>query len=67
MDRWMAAFPNPTNPDREDDEVIYEDWGENYSDATAVTPFDPSFLMLSFFWSRLSSGPVCGTVHRPAD
>ncbi|XP_070711049.1 ephexin-1 [Pempheris klunzingeri] len=26
MHRWMAAFPNPTNPDREDDEVIYEDW-----------------------------------------
>lgn len=31
----MAAFPNPTNPDREEDEVIYEDWGEDYSDATA--------------------------------
>ncbi|KAG7243418.1 hypothetical protein INR49_011875 [Caranx melampygus] len=26
MHRWTAAFPNPTNPDREDDEVIYEDW-----------------------------------------
>ncbi|XP_074518373.1 rho guanine nucleotide exchange factor 19 [Halichoeres trimaculatus] len=26
MHRWMAAFPNPTNPDRDDDEVIYEDW-----------------------------------------
>ncbi|XP_071316139.1 ephexin-1 [Trachinotus anak] len=26
MHRWMAAFPNPTNPDGEDDEVIYEDW-----------------------------------------
>ncbi|XP_074479532.1 uncharacterized protein arhgef15b isoform X2 [Sebastes fasciatus] len=24
--RWMAAFPNPTNPDRDEDEVIYEDW-----------------------------------------
>lgn len=35
MHRWMAAFPNPTNPDREEDEVIYEDWGEDYSDATA--------------------------------
>lgn len=26
MHRWIAAFPNPTNPDRDDDEVIYEDW-----------------------------------------
>ncbi|KAM9826904.1 rho guanine nucleotide exchange factor 19 [Neosynchiropus ocellatus] len=26
MHRWMAAFPNPTNPDGGDDEVIYEDW-----------------------------------------
>lgn len=26
MDRWMAAFPNPTNPDGDNDEVIYEDW-----------------------------------------
>ncbi|XP_023258616.1 rho guanine nucleotide exchange factor 15-like [Seriola lalandi dorsalis] len=26
MHRWTAAFPNPTNPDREEDEVIYEDW-----------------------------------------
>ncbi|XP_042368529.1 rho guanine nucleotide exchange factor 15 isoform X2 [Plectropomus leopardus] len=26
MHRWMAAFPNPANPDRDDDEVIYEDW-----------------------------------------
>uniref|UniRef100_A0A8C5ETI9 Rho guanine nucleotide exchange factor 15-like n=1 Tax=Gouania willdenowi TaxID=441366 RepID=A0A8C5ETI9_GOUWI len=29
MHRWMAAFPNPTNPDGNEDEVIYEDWGEN--------------------------------------
>ncbi|XP_049424475.1 rho guanine nucleotide exchange factor 15 [Epinephelus fuscoguttatus] len=26
MHRWMAAFPNPTNPDTDDNEVIYEDW-----------------------------------------
>ncbi|XP_028284941.1 rho guanine nucleotide exchange factor 15 isoform X2 [Parambassis ranga] len=26
MHRWLAAFPNPTNTDRDDDEVIYEDW-----------------------------------------
>nr|XP_046237618.1 ephexin-1 [Scatophagus argus] len=26
MHRWMAAFPNPTNPDGDEDEVIYEDW-----------------------------------------
>ncbi|XP_044040526.1 rho guanine nucleotide exchange factor 15 [Siniperca chuatsi] len=26
MHRWMAAFPNPTNQDRDEDEVIYEDW-----------------------------------------
>lgn len=31
MHRWMAAFPNPTNPDRDEDEVIYEDWGEDTS------------------------------------
>ncbi|KAJ8401737.1 hypothetical protein AAFF_G00377080 [Aldrovandia affinis] len=24
MHRWMAAFPNPTDPER--DEVVYEDW-----------------------------------------
>lgn len=35
MHRWMAAFPNPTNPDRDEDEVIYEDWGEDYSHTTA--------------------------------
>ncbi|KAG7497967.1 rho guanine nucleotide exchange factor 15-like [Solea senegalensis] len=26
MHRWMAAFPNPTNPAADEDEVIYEDW-----------------------------------------
>ncbi|XP_067380952.1 ephexin-1 isoform X2 [Channa argus] len=26
MDRWMAAFPNPTKANTEEDEVIYEDW-----------------------------------------
>ncbi|CAK6952873.1 rho guanine nucleotide exchange factor 15 [Scomber scombrus] len=26
MHRWMAAFPNPTNPDTDEEEVIYEDW-----------------------------------------
>ncbi|XP_011604978.2 rho guanine nucleotide exchange factor 15 [Takifugu rubripes] len=26
MHRWVAAFPNPTHPDGEDNEVIYEDW-----------------------------------------
>ncbi|XP_072232492.1 rho guanine nucleotide exchange factor 19 [Leuresthes tenuis] len=26
MQRWLAAFPSPTNRDTEDDEVIYEDW-----------------------------------------
>ncbi|KAE8279110.1 Ephexin-1 Eph-interacting exchange protein Neuronal guanine nucleotide exchange factor [Larimichthys crocea] len=26
MHRWMAAFPNPTKPDGDEDEVIYEDW-----------------------------------------
>lgn len=30
MHRWMAAFPNPTKPDGDEDEVIYEDWGEDY-------------------------------------
>lgn len=29
MDRWMAAFPNTTNQERDDKEVIYEDWGED--------------------------------------
>lgn len=36
MHRWMAAFPNPTNPDRDEDEVIYEDWGEDYSRCLCV-------------------------------
>lgn len=35
MHRWMAAFPNPTNPDGHEDEVIYEDWGEDDSHTTA--------------------------------
>ncbi|XP_075906808.1 rho guanine nucleotide exchange factor 19 isoform X2 [Nelusetta ayraudi] len=26
MQRWMAAFPNPEDPNRDEDEVIYEDW-----------------------------------------
>ncbi|KAK2863116.1 hypothetical protein Q5P01_002649 [Channa striata] len=26
MHRWMAVFPNPTKPDTEGDEVIYDDW-----------------------------------------
>lgn len=29
MQRWVEAFPNPTHTDEEDNEVIYEDWGEN--------------------------------------
>ena len=36
MHRWMAAFPNPTNPDGDEDEVIYEDWGEDCSDSTVI-------------------------------
>ncbi|XP_061104536.1 rho guanine nucleotide exchange factor 15-like isoform X2 [Conger conger] len=26
MHRWMAAFPNLTNPDQRQDEKVYEDW-----------------------------------------
>lgn len=26
MHRWLAAFPNPEDPNREQEEVIYEDW-----------------------------------------
>lgn len=26
MHRWLAAFPNPTKADTDEDEVIYEDW-----------------------------------------
>ncbi|KAM6949581.1 rho guanine nucleotide exchange factor 15 [Aplochiton taeniatus] len=26
MHRWVAAFPNPSNPDQDEEEVIYEDW-----------------------------------------
>ncbi|XP_063756998.1 rho guanine nucleotide exchange factor 15 isoform X2 [Eleginops maclovinus] len=26
MHRWMVAFPNPTNSEKDEDEVIYEDW-----------------------------------------
>lgn len=29
MHRWIAAFPNPTNLDTDEDEVIYADWGED--------------------------------------
>lgn len=30
MHRWMAAFPNPEDPNGDEDEVIYEDWGEEH-------------------------------------
>ena len=40
MHRWLAAFPSPTNPDREDDEVIYEDWGEEESRMQTNSLFD---------------------------
>ncbi|XP_010903400.2 rho guanine nucleotide exchange factor 15 isoform X1 [Esox lucius] len=26
LHRWMAAFPNPSNPDGDENEIIYEDW-----------------------------------------
>ncbi|XP_045070802.1 uncharacterized protein LOC123484480 [Coregonus clupeaformis] len=26
LHRWIAAFPNPSNPDGDEEEVIYEDW-----------------------------------------
>ncbi|KAG9346353.1 hypothetical protein JZ751_006664 [Albula glossodonta] len=26
MHRWMAAFPDPDDPDRDAEEVVYEDW-----------------------------------------
>lgn len=26
MHRWIAAFPNPSNPDGDMEEVVYEDW-----------------------------------------
>lgn len=41
MHRWMAAFPNPTNADGEDCDVIYEDWGENHSRAAAALLLTP--------------------------
>lgn len=41
MDRWMVAFPNPDNPNRDEEEVIYEDWGEGCSEATACVCFIP--------------------------
>lgn len=48
MDRWMAAFPNHMNIDGEDD-VIYEDWGEDYSNATAMCVCVVCFLPLCVF------------------
>lgn len=49
MDRWMAAFPNHMNIDGEDD-VIYEDWGEDYSNATAMCVCVVCFLPLCVFF-----------------
>lgn len=55
MDRWVAAFPNHMNIDREDD-VIYEDWGEDHRNVTAMcvcvcslflTPLCIPFLFVS--------------------
>lgn len=69
MHRWMAAFPNPTNPDRDEDEVIYEDWGEDFSDTTffffVCVLHNHSFLRLCVC-VRLPSGAVCGAVRCPA-
>lgn len=56
MHRWLAAFPNPTNPDGEDSEVIYEDWGEGRSHA-AGSCFEPRLLRLRSF------GPDCPQVQ----
>lgn len=38
MHRWMAAFPNPTNPDQYEEEVVYEDWGEDTHTHTPNAP-----------------------------
>lgn len=38
MDRWMAAFPNTANQERDDKEVIYEDWGEDKRIQNSHTP-----------------------------
>lgn len=57
----MAAFPNPTHPDREDDEVIYDDWGENGTD-----PPPPPFFKTPSFLTRgcgCGRGPDCPQVQ----
>lgn len=28
LHRWLAAFPNPNDPNKDEEEVIYEDWGK---------------------------------------
>lgn len=53
----MAAFPNPTNPDREDDEVIYDDWGENDGDQLLL--FLNSLVSHAWVWG----GPDCPQVQ----
>lgn len=65
MDRWMVAFPNPDNSNRDEDEVIYEDWGEECSEATVGVCFIPVVTdTCVFLCDRLSTGAVCGAVHR---
>lgn len=56
MHRWMAAFPNPTHLDGEDNEVIYEDWGENRRDA-------PTGLLLIHSLSFFFFGSDCPQVQ----
>ncbi|MEQ2205440.1 hypothetical protein XENOCAPTIV_029456, partial [Xenoophorus captivus] len=66
MQRWLAAFPSSTQEDI-DEEVIYEDWGENDSQHRHEQIL--CFILLHAYGPvcvRLSSGAVCGAVRCPA-
>lgn len=43
MHRWMAAFPNPTNLAADEDEVIYDDWGERTT-TSVISVLDSKLL-----------------------
>lgn len=48
MHRWMAAFPDPKNSETEDNEVIYEDWGETTAMLQQFLLLIPGFSCIPF-------------------
>lgn len=58
MHRWLAAFPDPENMERETNEVVYKDWGELFA-LTTTLPFSllglsmPDSSKSTFLWQAV--------------